>query len=74
MIALYKGTSANKNAATMAARNIITAAKGARAANRSWRVGERLRHHLRHQRAGAAMADGSGAGVVSGLVVSMTEV
>ncbi|MNV26709.1 hypothetical protein D3C71_1178340 [compost metagenome] len=51
-----------QNAATMAARNISTAAKGASAANRSCRVGDNPRHHLRHQRAGAAttMAVGEG--------------
>ncbi len=38
----------------MAAMNISTAARGASAAKRSWRVGERLRHQLRHQRTGAA--------------------
>jgi hypothetical protein len=55
----------------MAAKNIITAAKGAKAANRSCRVGERLRHHLRHQRAGAAMAEGAAMGSE---LVSMAEV
>ena len=46
-----------QNEATMAARNISTDATGASAANRSWRVGERLRHQARHQRAGVLTAD-----------------
>src|SRR6218665_534358 len=55
-----------QNAATMAARNISTAASGARAANRSCRVGDSPRHQLRHQRIGAA-TDGAvgGGGMVS---------
>ncbi|GDY34568.1 hypothetical protein ACINB_04600 [Acidovorax sp. NB1] len=54
----------------MAARNISTAARGARAANRSWRVGDKPRHHLRHQRMGAATvaAVGEGAGGIESIL------
>ncbi|GGH53967.1 hypothetical protein GCM10010975_10050 [Comamonas phosphati] len=44
----------------MAAMNISTEASGASAAKRSWRVGERLRHQLRHQRTGVAMDSAEG--------------
>ena len=48
----------------MAARNISTAASGASAANRSCRVGDKPRHHLRHQRMGAATVGAVGEGAV----------
>ncbi len=50
----------------MAVRNMSTAASGARAAKRSWRVGDRLRHHERHQRAGFLTVETWVAGAAAG--------
>ena len=59
-----------QKAATMAAMNSSTAASGARAAKRSWRAGERLRHHVRHQRAGVARgAAGAGWALTGGVFI-----